>query len=99
MILIQDGSPELDARVRSKIGLFRRKKSDLTKCLKQIEIPDLLHMCAQCSKLPPITSTMDASKDYQRRKRGKQMRGKEDANRKGYVADNIDKANILIKSY
>ena len=40
-----------------KKGLFREKKIgfddsfDATKCLQQIEIPDLLHMCAHCSEL------------------------------------------------
>ena len=43
---------------------FRRKKIgfddffDVTKCLQPIEIPDLLHMCALCSKLPSNISTM-----------------------------------------
>ena len=31
---------------------------DVTKCLQQIEIPDLLHMCAPCSELPSNISTM-----------------------------------------
>ena len=31
----------------------------LTKCLYQIEIPDLPHMCAPCSELPSNISTMD----------------------------------------
>ena len=31
---------------------------DVTKCLHQIEIPDLLHMSAPCSKLPSNISTM-----------------------------------------
>ena len=29
-----------------------------TKCLQQMEMPDLFHMCALCSELPSNTSTM-----------------------------------------
>ena len=31
---------------------------DVTKCLHQIEIPDLLHMCATCAELSSNISTM-----------------------------------------
>ena len=31
---------------------------DVTKCLQQIEIPRLLHMCAPRSELPPNISSM-----------------------------------------
>ena len=31
---------------------------DVAKCLQQIEIPDLLHMCAPCSALPSYISIM-----------------------------------------
>ena len=29
---------------------------DVTKCLQETEIPDLLHMCTLCSELPSNTS-------------------------------------------
>ena len=32
--------------------------ADVTDCLQQIEIPDLLNMCAQCSEIPYNLSTM-----------------------------------------
>ena len=41
-------------------GLFREKKIefddsfDVTKCIQQIEVPYLLHMCAPISELPTI---------------------------------------------
>ena len=41
---------------RKKIGFD--ESFDVTKCLQQIDIPDLLHMCAPCSKLPSIIRTM-----------------------------------------
>ena len=31
---------------------------DVTQCLQQIEISNLLHICAPCSELPPNISTM-----------------------------------------
>ena len=31
---------------------------DVTKCLQQLEIPDLFHMCAPCSELPSDIRTM-----------------------------------------
>ena len=48
-VLISDGSSEHVAQVWCKLGLFRKKTGfddsiDVTKCLKQIEIPELLHM-------------------------------------------------------
>ena len=44
-------------------GLFRKKigfddSVDVTKCLEQIEMPELLHMCAPCYELPSNRSTM-----------------------------------------
>ena len=51
MVYIEDGSSEHVAHLSSKIGHFQGEKNlfdnsiDLTKCLQQIEIPDLLHMC------------------------------------------------------
>ena len=30
---------------------------DVSKCLQQIEIPDLFHMCKPCSELPSYIST------------------------------------------
>ena len=36
---------------------------DVTKCSQQIEIPDLLHMCATCSELS--SNTMDDSNGCQ----------------------------------
>ena len=46
-----------------KIGLCRKKfgfkdSFDVTKCLQQIEIPVLLHMCAPSSELSYNISTM-----------------------------------------
>ena len=41
---------------REKIGF--EDSIDVTKCLQQIEIRNLLHMCAPCSKLPSNISTM-----------------------------------------
>ena len=40
--------------------VFSEKKIgyDVTKCLHQIVMPDLLYMCAPCSKLPSNISTM-----------------------------------------
>ena len=52
MGLTQDRSSEHVAHVYSEIGLFREIKIGLhdsvnvTKCLQQLEIHDLLHMCA-----------------------------------------------------
>ena len=31
---------------------------DVTKCLKQIDLPDLFHMCAPCAKLPSNITEM-----------------------------------------
>ena len=51
MVLIQDCCSEHASHVWCKIGLFREKNIgfddsfDVTKCLQQIEIPDVLHMC------------------------------------------------------
>ena len=36
--------------VQKKIGF--ENSVDVTKCIQQIEIPDLLNMCAPCSELP-----------------------------------------------
>ena len=49
--------------VWSKIGIFREKNGfddyfDLTECLQQIEISDLLHLCAPCSQLSSNISTL-----------------------------------------
>ena len=50
--------------VAKNMGLFERKKIeyddsvDVTKCLQQIEIPDLLDICPWCSELPFNKSTM-----------------------------------------
>ena len=58
------GSSELVAHLWSKIGTFRKKNIgygdsfDVIKCLQQIEIPNLLHMCATRSELPSNISTM-----------------------------------------
>ena len=54
---IRDGSSEHDAHIWNKIGLLRQKKIgfddsvDVTKCLRQIKIADLLHMCAQSATI------------------------------------------------
>ena len=62
MVPIEDGRLEHAAHVLSKLGLFLPRKKirfddsfDVTKCLHQIEIPDLLQMC---SELPSNISTM-----------------------------------------
>ena len=45
-------------------NVFSEKKSgfddsfDVTKCIKQPEMPDLLHMCEPCSELPSNISIM-----------------------------------------
>ena len=52
MVFIEDGSSEHVAHVWCKIGILREKKIgfdfsfDVTKCLQQIGMPDLLYMCA-----------------------------------------------------
>ena len=63
MVLIQYGSSEHVAHVWSNIGLFQKNIKfndyvDVTECLWQIEIPDILHVCAQCSELPSNIGTM-----------------------------------------
>ena len=60
---IRYGSSEYVAPIWSEIGLSRTKlylktSFDVTKCLQQIEIPDLHYMCAPCSELPSNISTM-----------------------------------------
>ena len=62
MVLIEDGSSEHVAQYEVK-KVFAEKSwiwllIDVTKCLQQIEMPDLLHMCSPCSELPYYTSTM-----------------------------------------
>ena len=52
-------------------GLFRfyvgyDDSFDVTKCLQQIEIPDVLHMCAQCFELPSSISTLEMMNNKQR---------------------------------
>ena len=51
MVFIIDGCSFYVAHVLCKKGLFPKKigfddSFDLTKCLQQIEMPDLLHLCA-----------------------------------------------------
>ena len=52
MIFVLDGCSFNVAHVRCKQGLFSKTKIefndsfDVTKCLEQIEKPDLLHVCA-----------------------------------------------------
>ena len=52
MVFILDGCSEHVAHAWCKKGIFREKKIgfdhsfDVTKCLQQIEMPDLLQMCA-----------------------------------------------------
>ena len=48
----------------NKVFFWRKKigfddSFDVTKCLQQIEIPDLLQMCAQWNKQPSNLQTMD----------------------------------------
>ena len=55
------------AHVCSK-NVFSEKKKiefdvDVTKCLQQIETPDLFHICAPRSKLPSNISTMEKLKN------------------------------------
>ena len=45
-----------------KIGISREKSDFFAKCLQQIEIPDLLDMCAPCSELPSYMRTMVPTK-------------------------------------
>ena len=52
------------AQIWRKIGLFRTKNRiydsfGATKCLQQIKLPDLLHICAPCTELPSHISTLD----------------------------------------
>ena len=57
MVLILDGSSDNVAHVWSKIGILREKKIrfdgavDVTECLSQIDLSDLLHMSVPRSEL------------------------------------------------
>ena len=58
MVFILDGCSFNVAHELCKQGLFPRKKIefdgsfDVTKCLQQIEMPDLLHMCVYWNEQP-----------------------------------------------
>ena len=72
MVLIQDGSSEHVAHVWSKIGFFREEIFfDETKCLQQIEILDLLHMCAPGSKLPSYIDTINKTEENKNSEEGR----------------------------
>ena len=64
MVLIQDCCSEHASHVGCEIGLFQEKNIgfddsfDVTKCLLQIEMPDLLHMCAYRNEQPSNAKTM-----------------------------------------
>ena len=51
MVLMYDGSSEHVEHIYGKKRSFD-DTFDVTKCLQQIEIPDLRHMCASRSELP-----------------------------------------------
>ena len=64
MIFILDGCSFHVAHVwRSKQGLFPKKigfddSFDVTECLQQIEMPDLLHVCAEWNEQPSNIKTI-----------------------------------------
>ena len=63
--------------VASKMAHIREKKIGLTtlsmytKCLKQIEILDLLHMCAPGSKLPSYIDTINKTEENKNSEEGR----------------------------
>ena len=76
MVFTYDGCPEL--LLPSKIGNSEKKEKiafddsfGVTKCLQQIEMPDLLHRCASCSERASNVSTMGVLPDSWR---GEDMR-------------------------
>ena len=66
---------------------------DVTKCLQQIEIPDLHHMCAPCFKLPSSISTMGCTKEWIPKSYGilraydQQLLTEEESNPVGWISE------------
>ena len=65
MVFIHDGSWDNGAHVWSKIVHSWKKNSyRITKCLQQIKIPILLHVCAPCSEIPSKKNTTVRSQPW-----------------------------------